>query len=409
MAASFPFVASEDSRGAPALAIGKPLTVLQVLPRLDVGGVERGALEIARAVVEAGGRAIVASEGGRLAPRLAALGAEALSLPLAAKDPVTILLNAGRLARAIRREGVDVVHARSRAPGWSALIAARRTGTAFVTTWHGVHSESGPFKRLYNSVMAKGRPVIAVSDYIARLVVERHGVEPSRLVTIPRGADLAAFSEELVSAQRAIAVAKAWGLVEDPRPVAMLPGRLSRWKGQGDFVEAAARLKAMRGPDFLCVVVGDDGGSGLGERLLAQAEAAGALDVVRLVGHCDDMPAAYKLASVVASCSTEPEAFGRVAVEAQAMGRPVIASGHGGALETVAPGETGWLYPPGDTAALARALDAALSLDPQARAAMGAAGRARVAARFTVAAMQAATLAVYERAAGRGFAAGFPL
>jgi glycosyltransferase involved in cell wall biosynthesis len=247
--------------------------------------------------------------------------------------------------------------------------------------------------------------VIAISDFIAKLVVERHGLDPARIVTIPRGADLAAFSEELVGAQRAIAVAKAWGLVEDPRPVAMLPGRLSRWKGQGDFVEAAARLKAKRGPDFLCVVVGDDGGSGLGEKLLARAEALGALDVVRLVGHCDDMAAAYKLASVVVSASTEPEAFGRVAVEAQAMGRPVIASAHGGSLETVAPGETGWLYPPGDVAALAAALDAALSLPPDARAAMGAAGRARVAARFTVAAMQAATLAVYEGAARKRFPA----
>jgi glycosyltransferase involved in cell wall biosynthesis len=370
-----------------------------------VGGVERGALEIARAVVEAGGRALVASEGGRLASRLEALGADHVALPLAAKDPLTLLLNAGRLARVIRAEGVDVVHARSRAPAWSAWLAARRTGAAFVTTWHGVYSERGPFKRLYNSVMARGRPVIAISDFIAKLVVERYGLDPARIVTIPRGADLGAFSEELVGAQRAIAVAKAWGLVEDPRPVAMLPGRLSRWKGQGDFVEAAARLKARRGPDFLCVVVGEDGGSGLGERLLARAEALGALDVVRLVGHCDDMAAAYKLASVVVSASTEPEAFGRVAVEAQAMGRPVIASGHGGALETVAPGATGWLYPPGEVEALTAALDAALSLSPAARAAMGAAGRARVAGRFTVAAMQAATLAVYEGAARRRFPA----
>jgi glycosyltransferase involved in cell wall biosynthesis len=405
MAALPPLLAAEHSRGAPALAIGKPLTVLQALPRLELGGVERGALEIARAVVDAGGRALVASEGGRLAPRLEAMGAEHVTLPLAAKDPLTLFLNAGRLARVIRAEGVDVVHARSRAPAWSAWLAARRTGAAFVTTWHGAYSESGPLKKLYNSVMAKGRPVIAISEFIARLIVERHGLDPARIVTIPRGADLGAFSEELVSAQRAIAVARAWGLVEDSRPVAMLPGRLSRWKGQGDFVEAAARLKARRGPDFLCLVVGEDGGSGLGERLLARAEALGALDVVRLVGRCDDMAAAYKLASVVVSASTEPEAFGRVAVEAQAMGRPVIASGHGGALETVAPGETGWLYPPGDVAALAGALDAALSLPPDARAAMGAAGRARVAARFTVAAMQAATLAVYEGAARKRFPA----
>jgi glycosyltransferase involved in cell wall biosynthesis len=335
------------------------------------------------------------------------MGAETRLLPLAAKDPLTILRNAGRLARLIRDDGVDVVHARSRAPAWSAWAAAARTGTPFVTTWHGVYAEGGPgggsWKRLYNGVMARGRPTIAVSRFVEGLIRARYGEGPE-IVVIPRGADTAAFAEETVSAHRAIAVARAWGLVEDPRPVVMLPGRLSRWKGQGDFVEAAARLKALRGAaDFLFAIVGEDGGSGLAEKLLNRAAALGALDVVRLVGLCDDMPAAYKLSAVVVSASTEPEAFGRVAVEAQAMGRPVIATDHGGARETVEPGRTGWLYPPGDVEALARAVDAALSLDPSARAHMGMAGRARVAQRFTVAAMQRATLAVYERVAGRAF------
>jgi glycosyltransferase involved in cell wall biosynthesis len=150
------------------------------------------------------------------------------------------------------------------------------------------------------------------------------------------------------------------------------------------------------------MIVGDDG-AGMGERLLKRAEALGALDVVRVAPACDDMPAAYKLAAVVVSASTQPEAFGRVAVEAMAMGRPVIATDHGGARETVENGRTGWLYPPGDAEALAEALDRALSLDPSARAHMGMAGRARVANRFTVAAMQRRTLAVYEQVAGRRF------
>jgi glycosyltransferase involved in cell wall biosynthesis len=384
---------------------GRPVTILQVLPRLDLGGVERGAVEIARAVIDAGGRALVASEGGRLAGRLEAYGAELVEGPFASKRPWTILANAARLARVIRAEGVDVVHARSRAPAWSAWLAARRSGAPFVTTWHGVYSENGPFKRLYNSVMAKGRPTIAISDFIADLIVRRYGVDPAHVVTIPRGADVAQFSEALVSPERAAALARSWGVVEDPRPVVMLPGRMSRWKGQGDFVAAAARLKAVRGPDFLFLIVGDDDGSGMGERMLDRARDLGALDVVKLVGVCDDMPAAYKLASVVVSASTEPEAFGRVAVEAQAMGRPVIASAHGGALETVEHERTGWLYPPGDPDALARAVDAALTLDPSARAHMGMAGRARVASRYTVAAMQRATLDVYEKAAGRTFGA----
>ncbi|TVQ53027.1 MAG: glycosyltransferase [Rhodobacteraceae bacterium] len=396
--------ARDDNAPSPAREGAKPLTVLQVLPRLDLGGVERGAVEIARAVAEAGGRAIVASAGGRLEGRLAAAGVEHVFGPFASKGPLTILSNARRLETLIAAEDVDVVHARSRAPGWSALIAARRTGRPFVTTWHGVYGGRGPLKRLYNAVMAKGRPVIAVSGFIAEMVAERHGVPPDQIVTIPRGADMAAFSEEAVSAARAIAVATDWGLVEDPRPVALLPGRLSRWKGQEDFVEAAARLKARRGPDFLAMIVGDDGGA-MGERLLRRAEALGALDVVRVAAACDDMPAAYKLAAVVVSASTAPEAFGRVAVEGMAMGRPVIATDHGGARETVEHERTGWLYPPGDVAALAEALDRALSLDASARAHMGMAGRARVANLFTVSAMQQRTLAVYERVAGRRFGA----
>jgi glycosyltransferase involved in cell wall biosynthesis len=383
-------------------ALRRPLTVLQVLPRLDLGGVERGAVEIARAIVAAGGRALVASEGGRLAARLVACGAEPVTAPMASKNPLVMASNVRRLIRLIREEHVDIVHARSRAPAWSAWLAARQTGRAFVTTWHGAHRAHGPFKKFYNSVMGYGRPVIAISEFIADMATSVYGVPADHIVTIPRGADINAFAEEVVSAERTITIARGWGIVEDPRPVILLPGRLSRWKGQDDFVEAAARLKARRGPSFLALIIGDDGGE-MGERLLARARTLDILDVVKVLPATDDMPAAYKLAAVVVSASTEPEAFGRVAVEAQAMGRPVIATDHGGARETVDPGRTGWLYPPGNIEALVEAMDAALSLEPWQRAHMGMAGRARVANRFTVEAMQRATLAVYEQAAGRPF------
>jgi glycosyltransferase involved in cell wall biosynthesis len=383
-------------------AAHRPLTVLQVLPRLDLGGVERGAVEIARAITAAGGRALVASEGGRLAARLLACGAEPVTAPMASKNPLVMAANVRRLAKLIRDERVDIVHARSRAPAWSAWLAARQTGCAFVTTWHGAHRAKGPIKKLYNSVMGFGRPVIAISEFIAEMATGTYGVPPEQIVTIPRGADINAFAEEVVSAERTITIARDWGIVEDPRPVILLPGRLSPWKGQADLIEAAARLKARRGPVFLALIVGEDGGR-IGERLLARARDLDILDVVKVLPATEDMPAAYKLAAVVLSASTEPEAFGRVAVEAQAMGRPVIATDHGGARETVDPGRTGWLYPPGDIDALTEAMDAALSLEPWQRAHMGMAGRARVANRFTVEAMQRATLAVYEQAAGRTF------
>lgn len=379
--------------------------MLQVVPRLDTGGVERGTMEIAEAICAAGGRALVATSGGQLEYRIARAGGEIYPMNVASKNPATMWQNAWLMRRLIREERVDIVHARSRAPAWSAYWATRWTGTPFVTTYHGVYNEDFRLKRFYNSVMARGRPVIAISDFVRNLIVERHRVPEAHIVTIPRGADVAVFSEEAVGNERAIKLAESWGLVEDPRAIVLMPGRLTRWKGGESLINAAARLKTMRGPDFAALLVGDDYGSGFRSVLRKRIEATGTGDVVYLVGECQDMPAAYKLSSVVVSASIEPEAFGRVMVEAQAMSRPVVATAHGGARETVAHGESGWLYPPGDHDLLAATINQALNMDPSARAHMGLAGRARVHARFTTAAMQRATLDVYERVAGRTFRA----
>ncbi|MFQ5565572.1 MAG: glycosyltransferase family 4 protein [Paracoccaceae bacterium] len=381
-----------------------PLTVLQIVPWMEIGGVERGTLEITEAIAREGGRALVATAGGRLLPRVAKAGGEVIAMNVDTKNPLNLWQNARLLARLIQDLGIDIVHARSRAPAWSAYWATRRTGTRFVTTYHGTYSEDFPLKRHYNAVMAKGRPVIAVSEFIRRLVIERHHVAPEQIVTIPRGADINVFSEETVGNERAVKLADRWGLLDDARPVIMLPARLSRWKGAEDLIDAADRLRAMRGDDFLILLVGEDGGSGFEAVLRRRIDRLGIGDIVHLAGGCADMAAAYKLASVVVSASTEPEAFGRAVVEAQSMGRPVIATGHGGAQETVAHGSTGWLYPPGDIARLTIELNKALNLDPSERAHMGMAARARIHSRYTVAAMQRATLDVYEQVAGRTFA-----
>lgn len=381
---------------------GARLTVLQLVPRLGIGGVERGTLEIADAIVAAGGRAIVATAGGPLEHRIARAGGEIVQMTLDSKNPFTIWQNAKRLEDLITEEDVSVVHARSRAPGWSGYWAARRTGTPFVTTFHGTYNEGFPFKRLYNSVMARGRPVIATSEFIRALVRERYNIPEDQIVTIPRGADIAVFSEDAVGNERTIKLAEKWGLIEDTRAIVLMPGRLTRWKGGESVIDAAARLKAARGPDFAVLFVGDDE-NGFREALEARIQKTGTGDVVYLVGGEQDMPAAYKLASVVVCASIEPEAFGRVIVEAQAMSKPVIATDHGGARETVADGSSGWLYPPGDAEALARALEHALELTSTERTHIGLAGRARIHAAFTVSAMQRATLAVYEQVTGRSF------
>jgi glycosyltransferase involved in cell wall biosynthesis len=381
----------------------RPLTVLQIVPRMELGGVERGTMEITEAIVRQGGRALIATSGGQMLPRIAKAGGEVIAMNVDTKNPLNIWQNARLLARLITDLGIDIVHARSRAPAWSAYWATQRTGAHFITTYHGAYAEDLPLKRRYNAVMAKGRPVIAVSDFVRDLIIQRHNVPAGQVVTIPRGADINVFSEETVGNERAVKLAEQWGLLDDPRPVVMLAGRLSRLKGAEDLIDAADRLRGVRGEDCLILLVGEDGGNGYSETLRKRIERLGVGNVVRLGGGCTDMAAAYKLSSVVVSTSIEPEAFGRSVVEAQAMGRPVIATDHGGARETVAHGESGWLYPPGDVARLTVELDKALNLDPSERAHIGMAARARIHSRYTIAAMQRATLDVYERVAGRTF------
>lgn len=369
----------------------RPPAVLQVLPSLVAGGVERGTLEIAEALVHAGFRALVASAGGPLVARLEALGARHILLPLGSRSPRAIWRNAAALARLVREEEIAIIHARSRAPAWSAWLAARRTGARFVTTYHGTYSEAFPGKRLYNSVMARGERVIAISRFIATLVRDRHGVGPDRLRLIPRGVDCRAFDPAAIAPERVAALRAAWAVPEG-RPVVMLPARLARWKGQAVLVEAMARL----GGDAIALLVGDGPpGSAFRRELAARIAALGLGERIRLVGHAEDMPAALLLADVVVHASTEPEAFGRTVIEAQAMQRCVIASDLGAPRETVEEGVTGWRVPPGDPTALAAAIGRVLAMPPAARAAIGARAREAVLAGYTTARMQAATIAVY--------------
>ena len=368
-----------------------PPAILQVLPSLVSGGVERGTLEIAEALVGAGFRAFVASADGPLVAPLEALGARHVALPLATKSPAGIWRNAGALAALVRAEGIALLHARSRAPAWSALIAARRTGARFVTTYHGTYNEGFPGKRLYNSVMARGERVIAISAFIAGIVRERHGVPADRLRVILRGIDERAFDPARVDPARLDALRSAWVLPEG-RPVVMLPARITRWKGQGVLVEAMARLPG----DALALLVGDAGAKpAFRDELQARIAALGLQGRVRLVGHAADMPAALLLADVVVHASTDAEAFGRTVIEAQAMERAVVASDLGGPRETVEEGATGFRVPPGDPAALAAAIGRVLAMPPGERAALGARARAAVLARCTTARMAAATLDVY--------------
>jgi glycosyltransferase involved in cell wall biosynthesis len=365
--------------------------ILQVLPAMRAGGVERGTVEIAAAQLQAGFRPLVASAGGPMVAELERVGARHITLPLDRKSLSALLRGARALEEIVRREGVRIIHARSRFPAWAALMAARRTGAHFVTTYHGTYNEGFPGKRLYNSVMARGERVIAISQYIAGIIRERHGTEAARIRVIPRGVDAVRFDPAAIDPARVEALRRAWGVPEG-RPVLLLPGRISRWKGQGVLLEALAQLPA---PRPFALLVGDEGRGAYAAELRGQVAALGLEGDVALPGHCNDLPAAFLLADLALHCSTDAEAFGRTIVEAQAMERPVIAADLGAPRETVLEGETGWRVPPGDATALAAAIAHVLALPAEHRAAIGAQARAMVLEHYTITAMQQATLSVY--------------
>ncbi|MGV4876974.1 glycosyltransferase family 4 protein [Acetobacter indonesiensis] len=383
--------------------------ILQILPALNQGGVERGTLEMADAILQAGGKAVVVSAGGRLVPSLERLGATHIMLPgCGRKNPLVILQNARKLAQIIKDHRVSLVHARSRAPAWVAKWACRRTRTPFVTTWHGVHANNFLGKKAYNAVLAAGDRVIAISRHIGKRLSEEYHVGADRLRVIPRGADILQFSPDAVSGQRVHKLSESWGLPPDT-PVILLPGRLTEWKGQRFLLDALARLKT-QAPTlrWCCVFVGScPPKSQYGQELVAQAQKQGLTEHVYFAGHCQDMPAALALSTVVVIPSLKPEPFGRVVVEAQAMCRPVIVTSHGAALETVQHGMTGLSVPPADTEALTEALAAVLQAPPEGLQAMGHAARDAVLQNYTTQAMQYATLTVYDDLLGTALAPHF--
>jgi glycosyltransferase involved in cell wall biosynthesis len=377
-------------------------TLLQVVPELETGGAEQTAIDVAHAVVHAGGKALVATRGGRMASRLEADGARLAQMPVQSKNPLVMLGNAARLVDLIRQENVSVVHARSRAPAFSALWAAQSTKTPFVATYHGVYNARSQLKRWYNAVMTRGDLVIANSNYTRDHVLSEHGLDPDKVVSIPRGVDLERFNPSWVTADRVEALRKAWGVeANDRRTKILLAGRLTRIKGHLLIVQAAARLKAQGRDDFLILFAGDDQGrTGYRQEIETAIETGGLGDQIRVVGHCDDMPAAYLVCDLAMLPTTVPESFGRTAVEPQVMGKPVLASNHGGTTETVVSGQTGWLVTPGDVEAWAVAMTRALDAGPARLAAMGQAAANRSRPLYSVDAMCEATLAAYQRVLG---------
>ena len=371
---------------------------MQVIPALQAGGAERTVIEVADAVVRAGGRALVASAGGRMTDDLAAVGGKHVEMKADSKAPHLVWTNSSRLAKLVADETVSLIHARSRAPGWSAYRAAKLTDTPFVTTYHGAYSGQSGLKRRYNSVMARGDMVIANSRWMAEHIAQTHGLTANQIMIIPRGVDFTAFNPGAVSEARRESIRQLWGLgAENKRLVLFLPARLTDWKGQRLAIEALAALSREERDGLLLVMTGEaKRKSKYAEELNDLIRHTGLTEATRLRSHCKDMPAAFLMADIVLAPSTRPEAFGRTAAEAAAMGRAVIAADHGGARETVIDGETGARFTPGDVKALTGAIRSLISVGPQTRQVMGQNGRAHIEQHFSVEGLQTATLSLYK-------------
>jgi glycosyltransferase involved in cell wall biosynthesis len=382
------------------------LTILQVIPRMRAGGAELGCLQIAEALVKAGNRAIVVSQGGQLVEGLRAVGAEHIEMPVATKNPVTLALNARRLAHLIRSRNVAIIHARSRAPAWSALAAARTAKIPFVTTYHSEYSERGKLKNLYNSVMARSDTVIAVSDYMAHLIRTRYHTPEQRIAIIHRAFDPAKFDPAAVTVERIAAVRKDLN-ADGSKPVLLLAGRITPRKAQQYLVYALGLLKQRGAADVICVLAGEIEKPEFKAQLEAQAAKLGVAASLRFPGHVRDMAAAYAITDISLNIS-EQEGLPRVAIEAQAMGVPMIVSdtGPGREVALTAPDVTlenasGLRVPYADAKATADAIATMLSWTPAERKACGARGAAHVRSRFTLEQLTRKTLAVYDTVLAR--------
>jgi glycosyltransferase involved in cell wall biosynthesis len=368
----------------------KKLSILQVVPSMISGGVERGVLEINKALINAGHKSFVASNGGKMAINVDHIGGKHITLPLKSKNIFTIWRNISKLVEIIKKYHIDIVHARSRAPAWSAYFACKKTGCKFVTTIHGNYSIGGKgffgkLKKWYNSSMVRGDRVIVISEYIKKYAINnyrlfRQKITEKKVDLIHRGVDMELFNPDIIKPHRIIKLQKKLNLPDDKK-IIMLPGRLTSWKGQEYLIDA---LKFVKSKNYFCLIVGDDKGhTGYKKRLEDKIINNNLQGFVGLERHIPDMSAGYMFADIVVSASTRGEAFGRVAPEGQAMKRSVIATAIGGSLETIIDGKTGWLVPVKDPKKFAEVIDKVLNMSDRQRVIIGNRARKHIEENFS--------------------------
>ncbi len=367
-------------------------TLLQVLPSLHSGGVERATLDMVKGIHQYHPKAgnYVASAGGVLVDEVNLYGGQHFTLPLNTKCPLTIYKNIKRLADLIKDQNIQLIHARSRAPAWSALRAARIVNIPFITTYHGVYNSNNFLKSVYNSIMARGDKVIAISQYVANHMYTYYPQFSSNVVVIPEGVDTDFLDPKKITDNEIKALKQEWKVPFDSKLI-LLPGRLTRWKGQEIILKA---LKLLDHTHLTVVLLGDD--QGRHEYRLELDNLAKGLPV-KFIPSCNKMPVAYAASDIVLSCSTDPEAFGRVTAEALAMERPYIGTNHGATPEMCIHGETGFLVPPGDIKALAEMIKKVLSLSSEDKCSLGQQAREHIVKNFSLDMMMKQTLELYQK------------
>ena len=379
----------------------RKIKVLQVIPKLGYGGAETGCYDIAHYLAEKDCASYIATSGGGLLKYVKKNKVGIFRLPVHSKNPVLIILNAIILSILILFNNINIVHARSRAPAWSSYLACLITRRKFVTTFHGTYNFKNNVKKFYNSIMLRSKLTIAGSNFIFNHISENYSEylnKKKKLRVIFRGINLDYYNQKNISILKQEKIKKEWGLPQN-QFIILMPGRLTHWKGQEKLIEALNILiEDYNNSNFQAVVLGSDQGRKVYKKKLIDLVQRYRLNQkVKFIDHCKEMPLAYSLADVVVSASIEPEAFGRVSVESQAMGKPIIASDLGGSKETILKGKSGFLYKHDDPRNLAKALNTVIELDQDALISIGNEGRKNVAKKFDVEAMCDSTLREYKK------------
>tara|TARA_B100000767_G_scaffold124997_1_gene119164 strand:+ start:1035 stop:2192 length:1158 start_codon:yes stop_codon:yes gene_type:complete len=377
------------------------INVLQVIPKLGYGGAETGCYDIAHYLAEKEHGSFIATASGQLLKFIKKEKVKIFRLPVHSKNPIIIIFNSILLSILILFFKINIVHARSRAPAWACYFACLLTNRVFVTTFHGTYNFKSKFKKLYNSVMLKAKLTIAGSNFIFSHISENYNEylnKEKKLRVIYRGINVDYYNQRNISILKQEILKKEWNMSSDKFTI-LMPGRLTHWKGQEKFIESLNILiEDYSITNFQAILLGSDQGRKVyTKKLINLVERYSLNKKVKFINHCKEMPLAYSLADVVVSASIEPEAFGRVAVEAQSMGKPIIASNIGGSKETVLNNKSGFLYKHDDPRELAKSLNTVIQLNQDELKSMGNEGRKNIIKKFDVESMCDSTLREYKK------------